>query len=84
LLAGVSTVGSDQWLCVTLIAALEARVKLPKLQTLSDLKAALGALTAVSPVNVLAFELLWTPQQTGDSYSRDELLVDYPYFSTLV
>jgi uncharacterized membrane protein len=32
----------------------------------------------------MAFELMWTPQQEGDSYSRDELLLDFPTLVTLI
>ena len=27
---------------------------------------------------LVALELLWTPEEAGDTYSRDELLLDYP------
>jgi uncharacterized membrane protein len=33
--------------------------------------------------DVVAVELLWTPQEEGDSYSKDELLQDYPTLANL-
>jgi uncharacterized membrane protein len=43
-----------------------------------DLKESLAELGSLSPDLIVAVELLWTPQERGDSYSKDELLVDYP------
>lgn len=35
-------------------------------------------LGSLSPDMIVAVELLWTPQERGDAYSKDELLIDYP------
>jgi hypothetical protein len=43
-----------------------------------DLKESLELLGSVPPDALVAVELLWTPQERGDAYSKDELLVDYP------
>jgi uncharacterized membrane protein len=32
---------------------------------------------------LLAFEMMWTPEDEGDSYSKEELLADYPAMATL-
>ena len=32
---------------------------------------------------VLAVEVLWTPQEEGDTFTRDELMTDYPKLNTL-
>lgn len=51
--------------------------------THQDLKEALNMLGSLSPDLVVAVELLWTPQERGDAYSKDELLADYPQLVTL-
>ncbi len=33
--------------------------------------------------DIIAAELLWTPQQEGDYYSKDALLADYPSMANL-
>ncbi len=76
-------VGLDRWLCVTLILAAEATVKLPKIRSLQDLREALSMLGGLPPDALVAVELLWTPQESGDAYSKDEMLVDYPRLATL-
>lgn len=71
--------GMDEWMCVTLLAAIEGPSRLPhKLESTTDLRRAMSLYAGISPEDLLAFELIWTPQDEGDSYSRDELLTDYP------
>ncbi len=31
----------------------------------------------------MAMELLWTPQDESDSYTKDEIFMDYPELNTL-
>lgn len=50
---------------------------------LQDLKESLAELGSLSPDLIVAVELLWTPQERGDSYSKDELLIDYPNLMNL-
>eukprot|EP00775_Hariotina_reticulata_P008851 gene8851-9030_t len=78
-----SDVGLDRWLCITLILAAEATVKLPKIRGLQDLRQSLSLLGSLSPEYIVAVELLWTPQERGDSYSKDEMLADYPKLALL-
>lgn len=73
----------DQWLVITFIIAVERGLKLPKAQSVFDLKAVLKTLGGITVDELLAFELLWTPQDEGESYSKDELLADYPTMVTL-
>ncbi|KAI8477294.1 MAG: membrane protein [Monoraphidium minutum] len=76
-------VGLDKWLCVTLIIATECAIKLPKVRALADLKDCLTLLGGLRVDDVVAVELLWTPQEEGDAYSKDELLADYPGLANL-
>jgi len=32
----------------------------------------------VGAADLIALELMWTPQAAGDTYSRDELTADFP------
>lgn len=40
-------------------------------------------LGGITVEELLAFEVMWTPEDNGDSYSKDELLADYPAMATL-
>lgn len=48
------------------------------LHSASDLQAALRRLGAITPADLLVYELLWTPQDEQDSLSRDQLLAHFP------
>ncbi|GBF94318.1 hypothetical protein Rsub_06940 [Raphidocelis subcapitata] len=76
-------VGLDKWLGITLLVAVERSLKLPKVRSLADLKASLTMLGGLITDEVVAVELLWTPQEEGDSYSKEELLADYPSLANL-
>uniref|UniRef100_A0A7R9YTY1 Uncharacterized protein n=1 Tax=Chlamydomonas euryale TaxID=1486919 RepID=A0A7R9YTY1_9CHLO len=76
-------VGLDRWLCMSMLMCLEGRVKLPKVTSQLELKKVLTELGGMTAEDVIAFELLWTPQASDDSYSKDELLTDYPDMVTL-
>ncbi len=75
-----STGGSigDDWVVVTFLLAAERPLRLPTISSSTDLKNNLLMLSDVQPDELLAFELLWTPQEAGDKYSKDQLLMDYP------
>ncbi|KAG2432229.1 hypothetical protein HXX76_009148 [Chlamydomonas incerta] len=44
---------------------------------------ALLALSGVRADQMLAVEVLWTPEQAGDTFSRADLLADYPHLQPL-
>lgn len=46
--------------------------------------ASVGLLNCLSSaLQILAVEVMWTPQDENDAYSRDELFLDYPTLNTL-
>jgi uncharacterized membrane protein len=75
-------VGLDQWLCVTLVFCVEGRLNLGKVRTSQDLARAAKLLGGVRSSDVVAVELLWTPEAVGDCYSKDELLSEHPTMAT--
>ncbi|GFR44830.1 hypothetical protein Agub_g6171, partial [Astrephomene gubernaculifera] len=62
--------GLDCWLVATLVVAVEGRLVLPRVSSSAELRKALTQLGSVGADSLLAFELLWTPQAEGDSYSK--------------
>eukprot|EP00873_Tetraselmis_striata_P023010 jgi/Tetstr1/443274/TSEL_031308.t1 len=84
--AGTSAVtkdASNELIVVTLVAAVAGRLELPKVESLAELKEALSKLGAVPADALMAMELMWTPQQAGDSFSPDQLVLDYPQMNHL-
>jgi len=76
--SSVPDVGLDKWLAITLLLVVDFDVDLPKIRSQADLRKTLTTLASLAPEDVVAAELLWTPQEEGDTYSKDELLLEYP------
>jgi uncharacterized membrane protein len=67
-----------EYIVVTLLAAAQGNLQLPKVNSTEDLRQALGILGGISSDRLLALEILWTPQAEGDVLTRDDLVVEYP------
>jgi len=65
---------------VTLLVALRDAPNLPQIRGLEDMRAALAMTSARASIeeNLLAAEVLWTPEDPGDSMSREELYLKFP------
>jgi len=75
--------GDEELIVVTVLVASKGRFKLPAVRSGAELRAALSALGAVPADGVLGVEVLWTPQDPLDSYSKGELMVDFPDLNNL-
>ena len=53
------------------------------LDGVQGVRRALLALSGVRASQLLAVEVLWTPEQAGDTFSREDLLEDYPHLQPL-
>lgn len=81
--AGPASDMTNEYIVITIIVAAEGNLKLPKVNNLEDLKTALKRLGAVRADGIQAVEVLWTPQQDGDTLTQQELLRDYPLLNNL-
>lgn len=78
---GVLTQSEQQpgeYIVVTLLVATQGNLKLPTINTSDDLRQAVSQIGSVSSDQLLALEVLWTPQMEGDTLSADEMLSEYP------
>lgn len=75
--------GDEELIVVTVLVAARGRFKLPAVRSGAELKEALSVLGAVPSDGVLGVEVLWTPQDPQDSYSRSELTLDFPDLNNL-
>ncbi|KAM5561514.1 hypothetical protein ABKV19_022223 [Rosa sericea] len=73
----------NEYIVVTLLVAIEGRHKLPTINGSADLKEALKSLGSIPSKNILAAEVLWTPQKENDTLSEEELIEDYPLLKHL-
>ncbi len=73
-----ATQDPGEYIVVTLITASEGKVDLPNVNDSQELRRALSQLGAIPADNLLAVEVLWTPQAETDTLSSDDVLTSYP------
>jgi uncharacterized membrane protein len=72
------TEGPGEYIIVTLLAATLGKFQLPEVNNADDLRQALRAIGSIPGEQLLAIEVLWTPQATGDTLTSDDILAEYP------
>lgn len=77
-LAQLDAQSPGEYIVVTLLVATQGKLQLPAVNSSQDLRQALSQVASVSSDNLLAVEVLWTPQAEGDTLSSDDVVVGYP------
>jgi uncharacterized membrane protein len=67
-----------EYVVVTLLVATQAKLNLPKINSEDDMKQALQQIGSLAAQGLLAIEVVWTPQEDGDSLSSDDIMAHYP------
>lgn len=67
-----------EYIVVTVLVGTEGKLELPKVQSTEELRQALRQIGGISSERLLAIEILWTPQASGDSLSSDDMMAEYP------
>lgn len=75
--------GDTELIVVTLLVAADNPMKLPKISSSADMRTALNRIGSVPVDSIVAVEVLWTPQDPTDYYTKDEVMADYPELSIL-
>ena len=70
--------GPGEYIIVTLLAATLGKSQMPAINSSDDLRQALRQLGSLPGDQLLAIELLWTPQAEGDTLTTDDLFAEYP------
>jgi uncharacterized membrane protein len=73
----------DELIVVTVLVATDGKLDVPNINSQQSLRTTLNRLGSLRSDQVLAVEVLWTPQEEGDTFTRDELMTDYPKLNTL-
>jgi uncharacterized membrane protein len=71
------TEGPGEYIIVTLLAATLGKYGIPAINSADDLRQALRQIGSIPGDNLLAIEVLWTPQAEGDTLTSDDLLAEY-------
>jgi uncharacterized membrane protein len=70
--------GPGEYLIVTLLAATLGKMQIPQINSADDLRQALRLIGGIGGEQLLAIEVLWTPQAEGDTLTSDDILAEYP------
>ena len=81
--AGGRDEGTNEFILVTILVAADGPLKLPPVKSLEDLQTALRRLGSVRQGALQAVEVLWTPQEEGDTLTQAELTSAYPTLNSL-
>lgn len=77
-LPGDADQAPGEYILATVVVATQGKLDLPDIYSTAELRQALGQIGAVSGENLLAVEVLWTPQESGETLGSDELVAQYP------
>jgi uncharacterized membrane protein len=69
---------ASEYIIATLIVATQGNLTLPNITSEADVRQALSTLGSVSSQQLMALDVLWSPQATGESLSSDEVIARYP------
>ena len=70
--------GPGEYIIVTLLAATLSKCEIPAINNADDLRQALRQIGSLGGEQLLAIEVLWTPQASGDTLTSDDLFAEYP------
>lgn len=70
--------GPGEYIIVTLLAATLGKIGIPAINSADDLRQALRIIGSLPSEQLLAIEVLWTPQAEGDTLTSDDLFAEYP------
>ncbi|WP_017304229.1 DUF1517 domain-containing protein [Spirulina subsalsa] len=67
-----------EYIVVTLVVGAQGQFTLPKINSTEELQQALRTLGSIGSDRLLAIEILWTPQASGDTLTTEDILAAYP------
>lgn len=69
---------SGEYIIATLIVATQGKLTLPDVSSEQTVRNALNQIGAISADALMAVEVLWTPQASGETLTSDEVIAQYP------
>jgi uncharacterized membrane protein len=69
--------GPGEYIIVTLLAAALGKLAIAPINNTENLRQALRQIGSIPSEQLLAIEVLWTPQAEGDTLTADDLLAEY-------
>ncbi|MGB3786477.1 MAG: DUF1517 domain-containing protein [Phormidesmis sp.] len=73
------TEAPGEYIVATILVASQGKLDLPKSTTSTeDVRSAINKIGSISGEQLMAVEVLWTPQVSGETLSADEVIAEYP------
>jgi len=73
-----TTQAPSEYIVVTILVGTQGKFQFPAINNTDDLRRALSQIGAVPSEQLLAVEILWTPQAEDDTLTTDDMLAEYP------
>ncbi len=68
-----------EYIVATILVASQGKLDLPQRATSTDdVRSAINKIGSISSEQLMAIEVLWTPQVSGETLTADELIAEYP------
>jgi uncharacterized membrane protein len=67
-----------EYIVATVIVATQSKLDLPNISSTEDVRRAINQIGAIASDQLMAVEVLWTPQASGETLTADELIAEYP------
>jgi len=74
---------SGEYIVVTLVVGTTNKLNLPAINDSADMRNTLRQIGGIGSDDLLAIEVLWTPQAQGDTLTTDDILANYPNLKLL-
>ncbi|MFP4298269.1 MAG: DUF1517 domain-containing protein [Spirulinaceae cyanobacterium] len=74
---------SGEYIVVTLVVGTTNKLNLPAINDSEDMRNTLRQIGGIGSDDLLAIEVLWTPQAQGDTLTTDDILANYPNLKLL-
>ena len=67
-----------EYIVATVLVASTSKLDMPSINSDQDLRKAISQIGSVGSEDMVAVEILWSPQAEGITMSSDELIAEYP------
>lgn len=67
-----------EYIVATILVAAQGKLQLPEVKDSQDVRRAISQIGAIPSEQLVAVEVLWTPQAETDTLSAEEMLTEYP------
>lgn len=74
----LATSAPGEYIVATVLVATQGKLELPNVSTQEDVRKAINKIGSISSEQLMAVEVLWTPQASGETLTADEMIAEYP------